>query len=271
MARLTEAHAKALNKLQTEQAVRGQPLAVHGCGLRMQKEVGPELTFSVPGLDARVVRRVARKASANRIVASAGAKGEARSVPWHPVAFGRRPLLTSWSRVAKVGLLRSGEGVEVMGAFWIYAGISGFLGFCGFADCCVQPRQAWRNAGRSKPVWLLITFVGMITLVAGWITWALYSYGGTRHAVVRGGGYRRPQVGGINNEMRNRKFAGHVVDEINMRSAAPPIRPAGTTGSASPAAWFPDPTGRHGQRWWDGARWTEKVMDGNIPGLADPI
>jgi amino acid transporter len=34
---------------------------------------------------------------------------------------------------------------------------------------------------------------------------------------------------------------------------------------------FPDPTGRHGQRWWDGSRWTEKVMDGDIPAQADPI
>jgi Protein of unknown function (DUF2510) len=158
-----------------------------------------------------------------------------------------------------------------MGAFWIYAGISGFLGFCGFADCFVQPRRAWQNAGRSKPAWLLITFVGMITLVAGWITWALYSYGGTRRAVVRGGGYRRPTVGGTNNEMRNRRMAGHVLDEINMRSAAPPNRPPVPAGSVSPPAWFPDPTGRHTQRWWDGARWTEEVMDGNIPGQADPI
>lgn len=26
---------------------------------------------------------------------------------------------------------------------------------------------------------------------------------------------------------------------------------------AAPAGWYPEPDGREGQRWWDGARWTE--------------
>ena len=29
----------------------------------------------------------------------------------------------------------------------------------------------------------------------------------------------------------------------------------------SPAAWQPDPTGKHEYRWWDGQRWTEHVAD----------
>jgi hypothetical protein len=153
---------------------------------------------------------------------------------------------------------------------WIYAGISCFLGFCGFVDCFFQPRQAWKNARRSKALWLLITFVGMVTVVAGWLTWAVYSFG-PRRAVVRSGGYRRPTVGGANNEIRNRKAAGHMLDEVKMRSATPANRVPVPSGSASPPAWFPDPTGRHGQRWWDGSRWTEKVMDGDIPAQADPV
>lgn len=31
---------------------------------------------------------------------------------------------------------------------------------------------------------------------------------------------------------------------------------------APPFGWYPDPSGRHEQRYWDGTRWTEHVRDG---------
>jgi hypothetical protein len=34
----------------------------------------------------------------------------------------------------------------------------------------------------------------------------------------------------------------------------PPTRPA----------WYPDPSGRHERRYWDGAQWTENVLDGRV-------
>ena len=37
-----------------------------------------------------------------------------------------------------------------------------------------------------------------------------------------------------------------------------------------PPAWYPDPTGRHDHRWWDGAEWTAHVADGGTPGT-DPL
>jgi hypothetical protein len=29
-----------------------------------------------------------------------------------------------------------------------------------------------------------------------------------------------------------------------------------------PEDWYPDPSGKHEQRYWDGKHWTEKVLDG---------
>lgn len=37
-----------------------------------------------------------------------------------------------------------------------------------------------------------------------------------------------------------------------------------------PPAWYPDPTGRHDHRWWDGAEWTAHVADAGTPGT-DPV
>jgi hypothetical protein len=43
----------------------------------------------------------------------------------------------------------------------------------------------------------------------------------------------------------------------------------------APAGWYADPTGRHGQRWWDGRSWTEHVADGQAvatdPAPGSPI
>jgi hypothetical protein len=33
------------------------------------------------------------------------------------------------------------------------------------------------------------------------------------------------------------------------------------TSSPSPAAWYPDPSGRHANRFWDGRAWTSHVAD----------
>jgi hypothetical protein len=38
----------------------------------------------------------------------------------------------------------------------------------------------------------------------------------------------------------------------------------------SPAAWLPDPTGKHDHRWWDGERWTEHVADAGTA-ATDPL
>ncbi len=34
-----------------------------------------------------------------------------------------------------------------------------------------------------------------------------------------------------------------------------------TTPAATPEGWYPDPSGDHELRWWDGAQWTENVSD----------
>jgi hypothetical protein len=86
LARLAGIHAKALNKLEAEQAIRAQILAerdhrVEEAGIEVRRaiatmalEVGPELTASVLGLDPRVVRRLARNGSADSNLHSADAK-----------------------------------------------------------------------------------------------------------------------------------------------------------------------------------------------------
>jgi hypothetical protein len=57
-----------------------------------------------------------------------------------------------------------------------------------------------------------------------------------------------------------------------------PASPVSAAGAAAapgaaelpPAAWHPDPTGRHELRWWDGATWTAHVGDGGVAS-EDPV
>ena len=39
---------------------------------------------------------------------------------------------------------------------------------------------------------------------------------------------------------------------------------------STPAGWYPDPTNRHQNRWFDGSDWTDQVADGQAVGV-DPV
>lgn len=53
-------------------------------------------------------------------------------------------------------------------------------------------------------------------------------------------------------------------------AGAPAVGPPSSAPAAPPAAWHPDPTRRHQQRYWDGRRWTDWVADGGVAGR-DPL
>ena len=41
---------------------------------------------------------------------------------------------------------------------------------------------------------------------------------------------------------------------------------------SNPAAnWYPDPTGRHEHRYWDGNAWTDHVSDRGVRNLAEEL
>jgi hypothetical protein len=57
------------------------------------------------------------------------------------------------------------------------------------------------------------------------------------------------------------------------RPVGPPVEPSfredkGATGVAP--GWFVDPFGKHTQRYWSGAEWTEHVTDNGAPGVDPP-
>jgi hypothetical protein len=99
----------------------------------------------------------------------------------------------------------------VTGLIW-YCVISGFLGFCGFCDSLAQPARAYRLAGVSKPLWVVINLVGMLSVVGGVLSFLVYSYGGPRRKVVKHGGYNRPT-----REKPVREMARYIDDEMQFR------------------------------------------------------
>jgi hypothetical protein len=55
-------------------------------------------------------------------------------------------------------------------------------------------------------------------------------------------------------------------DFLRRMQGVPPASPS----AAAPAGWYADPAGRHEQRYWDGAQWTQHVTDGGRPST-DPV
>lgn len=49
--------------------------------------------------------------------------------------------------------------------------------------------------------------------------------------------------------------------------SGPPVIPA---APEVPAAWYPDPSGRHELRWWGGRTWAADVKDGGVQ-TVDPL
>jgi putative membrane protein len=49
--------------------------------------------------------------------------------------------------------------------------------------------------------------------------------------------------------------------EARLHRAAPPVERASNVGAAIPAGWYPDPSGRHEERYWRDGAWTEHVSD----------
>lgn len=93
----------------------------------------------------------------------------------------------------------------------------------------------------------------------------------------------RPIAAQLLEALRSRRdiaeSVGREVDELLAGlpdDAAPTTIGPATTGAsdhpgAQPAAgWFPDPTRRHEQRYWDGTEWSEHVVDGGRRSV-DPI
>jgi hypothetical protein len=62
-------------------------------------------------------------------------------------------------------------------------------------------------------------------------------------------------------------YASAVAEAAPLHAGATAVETAASeeaqavAGAATPAAWYPDPSGSHSLRWWDGLRWTEFVYD----------
>ena len=56
-----------------------------------------------------------------------------------------------------------------------------------------------------------------------------------------------------------------MIDETEQAPADP------EEGATPDPSWQADPFGRHEQRWWDGHDWTQRVADGDHPGIDTPV
>ncbi len=94
-------------------------------------------------------------------------------------------------------------------------------------------------------------------------------YGHTPYGPTPYGGYPgsgQPSGGG--------GFApGNPFAPQNQYGTAPgPVTTGGPSGSPAgpPPGWYGDPSGRHQQRYWDGATWTDHVVSNNVQSI-DPL
>jgi len=64
-------------------------------------------------------------------------------------------------------------------------------------------------------------------------------------------------------------FTNRGISTVTWIKDAPVPVPAPAAQTA-PAGWFPDQSGRHEHRYWDGSQWTEHVADAGVQS-SDPL
>jgi putative membrane protein len=80
-------------------------------------------------------------------------------------------------------------------------------------------------------------------------------------------------------EFRDRtvKEAEQLIEDLSNLSRAarqvrptPPIEQSPDVGTALPSGWYPDPSGRHQERYWTDGAWTVQVSDGGVTAVDIP-
>jgi hypothetical protein len=159
-------------------------------------------------------------------------------------------------------------------------------------DTARRPAWQWARAGANKTTWLVLEVVFLaLMLLVGFFAVASVVVGIVYFASVRpklqaaerqgppGAGFAGDgPYGGADPYRSADPYRAAADDPQDGRhgpppSAAPPsvMPPAPEEGppryptterrDLPPFGWYPDPSGRHQQRYWDGTRWTDQVTD----------
>ena len=121
------------------------------------------------------------------------------------------------------------------------------------------------------PHYIVLAFVGLGALVV----WVIVQW-----VILFTAAYPRGMfdfvAGFVRWQTRVNGYAPALIDRyppftLDPSIAAPALTaPTLTAPTRAPAAWYPDPAGRHTHRYWDGAQWTAHVADDGRAGL-DPL
>jgi hypothetical protein len=160
------------------------------------------------------------------------------------------------------------------------------LGFGIFTivDMARRPTWQWQRAGSNKTLWLVLEIVclllfGLIAIVVALLYFVLprprllaveregpgrgpypgEPYGGQPYGSQPYGSQpygSQPYGGGY-------PYPGSAPPDpgTDPASSSAPRYPAQERRDLPMFGWYPDPSGRHEQRYWDGTRWTDQVSD----------
>lgn len=139
-------------------------------------------------------------------------------------------------------------------------------------DTARRPAWQWAQAGANKTTWVAMEVVFLVLmLVVGFFAIASLVVGIVYFASVRpklqAAERRGPPGTGLGGPA---PYGGAGPHAEAGPYAGPPRYPTAARPDLPPFGWYPDPSGRHEQRYWDGTRWTEQVSDGGQQAV-DPL
>lgn len=123
-------------------------------------------------------------------------------------------------------------------------------------DMAKRPEWQWKIAGQEKVLWIVLAVVINAFAIVSLIYW--FNIRNKLLAIEQAAAEGRLGPGFMT--------IGGWQPGPFAQPQPPPAPAPGYVG----AQWFPDPSGEHRLRWWDGNRWTDHVLDDNQPPPAAP-
>ncbi|MGD0394431.1 MAG: DUF2510 domain-containing protein [Acidimicrobiales bacterium] len=108
-------------------------------------------------------------------------------------------------------------------------------------DIIKRPDWQWKLAGQEKVLWILLVILVNVLAIPSLIYWFNI----------------RKKLIGVENAAASGQYGPGHMTYSGWEPTPPPMAPPG---------WYPDPSGQHRLRWWDGTQWGEQTWNGDAPG-----
>jgi hypothetical protein len=131
-----------------------------------------------------------------------------------------------------------GAAIVVIFLLWFLIAIGSLvMMIVALVDMARRPDWQWKLAGQERILWLLLVVLVNVLAIPSLIYWLNI----------------RKKLKAVEEDAANGRYGpGHMT-----YAGWEPVPVGISNAGMAPPGWYPDASGQHDLRWWDGSRWTD--------------